>query len=418
MAEAEALAAIGRANRNIGLIRRHGERSVMAVFCIVRLADLEQMAGVLGPESADLAIEEFHTRMQGLLRHSDELIALSARKWALLLKGITSEDHVALAIARLERLLAEPVIMFDQPVMLRVNLGYRVIEGTEQAPERVFWAAEESLEEAKRAGLTATAPHTEEATPAGRNWVLERDLRQALEDGEFHLYFQPKIDARFRNVVGAEALVRWHSRKHGVLGPGQFIETIENSDLAGPFTHFIFKHACALASRWPGTLPVAVNLPPSALIDDSLSHTICDALSIFDLDPDRLEIEITEGTLMRDLPAATARLVALRELGIRISIDDFGTGQSSLAQLRSLPVDQIKIDRSFVNDVLKQPELVRYIIDLARALKLGIVAEGVEEEAQARVLTDLGADSLQGYWIARPMPQESFIDWVCAQGVG
>jgi predicted signal transduction protein with EAL and GGDEF domain len=219
----------------------------------------------------------------GLLRDSDELIPLSARKWALVLKGITSEDHVALVLARLERLLAEPVIILDEPIMLRINLGFRVIDGSEPSPEAIFWLAEQSLEEAKRTGVTARAGQQRLSESAGRNWMLERELHQALEDGEFRLYFQPKIDARFRRVVGAEALVRWHSRKHGVVAPGGFIETIERSDLAAPFTHFIFKHALALACDWPGRISVAVNLPPSALTDDSLSHTICDALAIYDL---------------------------------------------------------------------------------------------------------------------------------------
>lgn len=417
MSEALALISIGRAARNADIIREHGGRTVMAVFCIVRLADIEQMAGAMGPESAEFAIGEFKARMQDALRSADEMIPLSTRTWALLLKGITSEDHVILALARLERLLAEPVIIFDEPVMLRVNLGYQVIEGTEPSPESVFWMAERSLEEAKSAGLIAPKLRASNQKAPGSNWVLERELRQALEDGEFRLHFQPKIDATFRQVVGAEALVRWYSRKRGVVAPGEFIEVIEHSDLAAPFTHFIFKHALALASAWPGELSVAVNLPPSALSDESLSHTICDALAIFDIDPGRLEIEITEGTLMHDLAASTARLAALRKVGVQISIDDFGTGHSSLAQLKSLPVNQIKIDRSFVAEVTQQPELVKYIIDLAHALKLSVVAEGVEQEEQARILKAQGANFLQGYWIAKPMPQEQFIEWLGNQGV-
>lgn len=417
MSEAQALTAIGRASHNVALIQRHGRRRLMAVLCIVRLADLEQMAGALGPESAELACEEFRERLHGLLRDADEMIALSTRKWALLLKGITSEDHVVLAIARLERLLAEPVIIFDEPVMLRVNLGYRVIDGHESSAEALFWGAEQSLEAAKRAGLTAQHAQDTAAEPAARGWLLEAELRQALDDGEFQLYFQPKIDARFHRVVGAEALVRWHSRKHGVVAPGAFIETIERSDLAGPFTHFIFKHALALASDWPGELSVAVNLPPSALADAALPHTIRDALAIFDVAPERLEIEITEGTLMLDPALSRRRLEALRTLGIRISIDDFGTGHSSLAQLRSLPVDHLKIDRSFVADVVAQPELVKYVIDLARALRLTVIAEGVEDEAQAVVLTELGADLLQGYWISRPIDQQTFVAWLNERGV-
>jgi len=417
MSEALALISIGRAARNADIIREHGGRTVMAVFCIVRLADIEQMAGAMGPESAEFAIGEFKARMQDALRSADEMIPLSTRTWALLLKGITSEDHVILALARLERLLAEPVIIFDEPVMLRVNLGYQVIEGTEPSPESVFWMAERSLEEAKSAGLIAPKLRASNQKAPGSNWVLERELRQALEDGEFRLHFQPKIDATFRQVVGAEALVRWYSRKRGVVAPGEFIEVIEHSDLAAPFTHFIFKHALALASAWPGELSVAVNLPPSALSDESLSHTICDALAIFDIDPGRLEIEITEGTLMHDLAASTARLAALRKVGVQISIDDFGTGHSSLAQLKSLPVNQIKIDRSFVAEVTQQPELVKYIIDLAHALKLSVVAEGVEQAEQARILKAQGANFLQGYWIAKPMPQEQFIEWLGNQGV-
>jgi len=339
MSEALALISIGRAARNADIIREHGGRTVMAVFCIVRLADIEQMAGAMGPESAEFAIGEFKARMQDALRSADEMIPLSTRTWALLLKGITSEDHVILALARLERLLAEPVIIFDEPVMLRVNLGYQVIEGTEPSPESVFWMAERSLEEAKSAGLIAPKLRASNQKAPGSNWVLERELRQALEDGQFRLHFQPKIDATFRQVVGAEALVRWYSRKRGVVAPGEFIEVIEHSDLAAPFTHFIFKHALALASAWPGELSVAVNLPPSALSDESLSHTICDALAIFDIDPGRLEIEITEGGLLTHTYATIVTLEQIRALGVSIAMDDFGTGYSSLGYLQRFRFD-------------------------------------------------------------------------------
>jgi len=417
MSEAEAIASIGRAAHNAELIRRHGKRSFKALFCIVRLADLEHMAGVLGPESAELAIGEFEARLKGLLRNTDEMIALSARTWALVLKGITSEDHVHLLIARLERLLAQPVVIFDEPVILRINLGYTVIDGNSEPAESLFWMAERSLEDAKNRGLITSRPKVAEKSTSAKRWALETELRQALDDGEFRLYFQPKLDARFRQIVGAEALVRWHSRRHGIVAPGAFIEVIEASDLAAPFTHFIIKHALALASAWPGDLSVAVNLPPPLLSDASLIHTITDALSIFDFEAGRLEVEVTEGSLMLDVATSRTRLAALRQTGARVSIDDFGTGQSSLALLRTLPVDQLKIDRSFVRDLHEQPELTKYIIDLARALKLTVVAEGVEDEAQARILTEQGADYLQGYWIAKPMPQDTFVEWLGSRGV-
>lgn len=417
VSEAEAIVSIGRTARNVELIRQHGRRSFKALFCIVRLADLEHMAGMLGPESAELAIDEFVSRIRGLLRTSDELIPLSARTWALVLKGITGEDHVLLLIARLERLLAQPVIIFEEPVILKINLGYAVIDGNSESAESVFWMAERALEDAKSSGRIAAAPRATQENSTAKRWALEAELRQALDDGEFRLYFQPKLDARFRRIVGAEALVRWHSRRRGIVPPGAFIEVVEASDLAAPFTHFIFKHALALASAWPGELSVAVNLPPVLLSDVSLIHTITDAISIFDFEAERLEVEVTEGSLMQDLATSRARLAALRATGARVSIDDFGTGQSSLAQLRTLPLDQLKIDRSFVKDLDQQPELTKYIIDLARALKLTVVAEGVETEAQAQTLTEQGADYLQGYWIAKPMPQDTFVEWLGSRGV-
>jgi EAL domain-containing protein (putative c-di-GMP-specific phosphodiesterase class I) len=243
---------------------------------------------------------------------------------------------------------------------------------------------------------------------------LESELRAAIELGEFELYYQPYVDLESRTVVGLEALVRWHHPTRGLLLPAEFIPTAEETGLIVPLGRWIIARACAQAAVWRADAPdrplsISVNLSPRQLHDPELLTLASQVLADSGLPPGVLTIEITENLLLGDAELAGRRLAELRALGVQVAVDDFGTGYSSLAYLRRYPVDVLKIDRSFVDpmtDGPRQAALVRSIVDLASALEVDTVAEGVERSEQASALSGLGCRVAQGFYFARPQPAD------------
>jgi EAL domain-containing protein (putative c-di-GMP-specific phosphodiesterase class I) len=241
---------------------------------------------------------------------------------------------------------------------------------------------------------------------------LETQLRRAVELGQFELQYQPFQDLRTGRMVGAEALVRWRHPRRGLLPPADFISAAEETGLIVPLGRWILEEACTQAARWRSRYgraapSVSVNLSPRQLQDPELLTCVSRTLSRAGLDGGALHVEITESLLMSDSDLAGRKLAELRALGVGVAIDDFGTGYSSLAYLRRYPVDVLKIDQSFVAPLLEGPRpaaLVRSIIELARALEVTTVAEGVENAEQARILRDLGCHIAQGFFLCRPQP--------------
>ena len=232
-----------------------------------------------------------------------------------------------------------------------------------------------------------------------------------MELGELELYFQPKIHAGFRNLLGAEALMRWHTSEKEVLTPDRFIGVAERNEVIRPMTWWAIKSAISRLSRWPDGLSIAVNVPPTLLLDDEILAVVRDSLEIHGVRAQRLNLEVTESVMVDNQAIMFTQLVRLRKLGVRISIDDFGTGFSSMAYFRDLPADEIKIDKGFVIPMLssaKDHAIVKAVIDLAHNFSLKVVAEGVEDEDIATRLTNLRCDILQGYHFDRPILIEDF----------
>jgi EAL domain-containing protein (putative c-di-GMP-specific phosphodiesterase class I) len=243
----------------------------------------------------------------------------------------------------------------------------------------------------------------------------ERELVQALEGalerGEFHLYFQPKVHAGYRSLLGAEALMRWHTRNRQVMTPDHFIAAAERNEVIKPMSWWAIKAAVARLARWPEQLSMSVNITPPLLMDHDILSVISDSLAIHDVASSRLCLEVTESVMVDSPEIVMSQLNKLREIGVKISLDDFGTGFCSLAYLSDLPVDEIKIDKSFVMRMLdsdKDHAIVKAVIDLAHNFSLRVVAEGVENVQIADRLADLGCDVLQGYVFDRPLTAEDF----------
>jgi EAL domain-containing protein (putative c-di-GMP-specific phosphodiesterase class I) len=243
------------------------------------------------------------------------------------------------------------------------------------------------------------------------------DLPRALSADEIVLHYQPIVALGDGSIRGAEGLVRWEHPRHGLLGPASFMQVVEQTGLIAPLTRHVLDRAISQCARWRdsgGALSVAVNLSVRNLLDQDLADDVGSLLDRHGLPPDALQLEITESMIMTDPDSSLRTLVELSDLGVELSVDDFGTGYSSLANLRRLPLDQLKIDRSFVTPMLKDESdliIVRSTINLAHDLGLRIVAEGVEDRPTLIRLASLGADLAQGYHLSRPLPVPAFDDW-------
>jgi EAL domain-containing protein (putative c-di-GMP-specific phosphodiesterase class I) len=249
--------------------------------------------------------------------------------------------------------------------------------------------------------------------------VMEGELAQALERGEFELYFQPQVSARTDEIVGAEALIRWHHPTRGLLQPGAFIPVAEQQRLMLPIGQWVLREAARCAARWDGwglrVAPVAVNLSSMQFQSAQFVESVAQVLREEGVDGSLIELELTERMLMDDLADVGAKLRRLAALGIRVSVDDFGTGYSSLGHLKELPIDKMKIDASFVKDLpgnRGSSAITRAIIQMARSLGITAIAEGVETEEQRSFLALNGCDELQGELISRPLSCADFEAWV------
>jgi predicted signal transduction protein with EAL and GGDEF domain len=236
---------------------------------------------------------------------------------------------------------------------------------------------------------------------------LELDLRKALVEQEFELFYQPIVDLEANQVSGFEALLRWNHPTGGLIGPGDFIPIAEDMGLIIPLGEWVLRQACLEAAGWPDDVKVAVNLSPAQFKSKTLALAVTSALAASGLSPSRLELEITESVLLQDNETVRGILHQLRELGVRISMDDFGTGYSSLSYLRSFPFDKIKIDQSFVRDMCLHDDsgaIVRAVAGLGKNLGMATTAEGVETNEQLGRLREEGCTEVQGYLFSRPLP--------------
>jgi EAL domain-containing protein (putative c-di-GMP-specific phosphodiesterase class I) len=236
--------------------------------------------------------------------------------------------------------------------------------------------------------------------------TLEIDLRRALARGEFALHYQPQLNIKNRRIVGFEALLRWNHPNRGLVLPSEFIALAEETGLIVPIGEWVLRTACADAAQWPADYSIAVNLSPVQFGSSKLVEAVQTAIAHARLDPQRLELEITESILLHNNGSTLATLHRLREIGVRISMDDFGTGYSSLSYLRSFPFDKIKIDRSFVMEVTRNEEcraIVRAIVSLGKSLGIATTAEGVETDAQLDYITTEGCDEVQGFLVSLPL---------------
>src|SRR4051812_13045352 len=387
----------------------------------VLLLDLDRFTDVndsLGHRYGDELLRQFGTRIGQVLRPDDTLARLSGDEYAVLLPRIGAEEATILA----ERIIAsvhQSFTLDDVSVDVEVSVGIAIAPAHADAAEELLRCADTALRAAKnaKAGLMVYRPEMRVHDPS--RLLLLGDLRRALDvDDQLTLHYQPKVDLRFGEVCGVEALIRWHHPSRGMVVPVDFIPIAESTGLIHRLTTYVLRQAIRQAREWLDAglhLPVAVNLSPRCLHDPALVTRVTGLLDEYALPPALLRLEVTETTIMTNPALALTTLTMLHELGVGLSIDDYGTGYSSMAYLGRLPVDELKVDRTFVLRMTGDDSdavLVRGAIDLGHNLGLTVVAEGVEGDEHVAALRGLGCDIAQGYHYARPMPPSELTRWV------
>jgi diguanylate cyclase len=382
----------------------------------------KEVNDVFGHGNGDLVLIEVAHRLISRIRPHDTVTRLGGDEYAVLLSGMDGEEAEETS-KRLADALARPFDLGGIHVDLEVSIGIAT-SGPGDDSATVMRKADTAMYHAKeqrlgRAAFSEDNPMLVGAALTGNRLDLLGDLRRALQEHEIVLHYQPKVDLTSGKMVGVEALARWQHPERGLLQPSAFIEMVERTNLGLQFTHEVLSMALAQNRAWTDMgldVPVAVNLSPRCLLDPTLPATVAASLAEHGVSPRMLVLEITEMTIVSNPEVTGEILRKLRSLGIKVSLDDFGTGYSSLSYLKDLPIDELKIDRSFVRHLTEEGSrdsiLVRATVELAHNLGLSVVAEGVEDADTQRRLGALDCDLAQGFHFARPMPAAELGAWL------
>jgi len=379
---------------------------------VVMLFDLDNFKDVndtQGHDAGDKLLQDLASRLSFFRKTSETLYRLGGDEFALVSHDLTEEMALERAKVIREK-ISQPYQIYDSLIQIGACIGIVISDG-ESRTDYLYKCADLALYEAKKEGsgnVQVFRPGLLQRQQENKSF--EDDLMQALNKGEFRVYYQPIADTMNGEIYGYEALVRWFHPLRGSVPPTEFIPVAEKIGLINQLGEWVLRTACEAAASWSSPLKVSVNVSPVQLMNNSLTDTVVTILRTTGLDPYRLDLEITESDVFNENTRSLEILSQLRELGVQISIDDFGTGYSSLSRLSYFPFDKIKIDRSFVINIPDQKDdldIVRLIISMGKSLHMRIVAEGVETEEQLQSLRKLGCDLVQGYLIGKPGPLSS-----------
>ena len=408
---------LDRLQRAMGRASRH-DRQMAALF--LDLDRFKQINDTLGHSTGDRLLRAVAGRLAKCLRQGDTVARLGGDEFAILLEDLDHPEDVAPILEKLMAAMHHPFVLEGHELFLSFSIGIGMYPQDGGDAETLLRNADTAMYRAKAEGRSGYRFYTADMNArAFERLDLESRLRRALERNEFVLHYQPKLDLGTGLVVGVEALLRWRHPDHGLVPPGEFIPTLEDTGMIVPVGRWVLQEACHQARAWQQaglpSLTMAVNVSTHQFRRDDVCALVREALAGHAIHPADLELEITESALMDDVGRAAASIRQLRDQGVRVAIDDFGTGYSSLAYLKRFAINSLKIDRAFVRDVCDNHDdaaIVAAVLAMAQRLQLQVVAEGVETRDQLEFLRGEGCDQMQGYLLARPMPASQLPGWL------
>jgi len=404
------------------LLARHiisvHDHKVKLALLIIDINRFDRVNRLYDYPAGDLVLKQFSKLLFEVKRKQDYLARIGDNRFALILINIMNAGHAKLAAQKILRLLQVPFEIGTDKILIEATIGISLCPLHASKTTALLKESEIALESARKnkqfIGITETS--TEELL--SDTWDVELAIDEALQTQQFSIYYQPKVSLQTGKPMGAEALLRWNHRSRGFISPAVFIPIAEKTGHIKPITSWILNSVLRHSSKWTtkwGKLSVSANIPPDLIFQLDLKDFVHNAIKLWGNDNITLILEIIERSLVEDTARCFEILKELQSMGVKISIDDFGTGYSSLAYFKSLPINELKIDQSFVFDLVKDranENLVRLMIDLAHSFQLQTVAEGVEDGETYNALKTMGCNMVQGYYIAKPMPHEEFENWL------
>lgn len=413
-----------RLEREVARSRREDRR--LAVL-FMDLDGFKKVNDTMGHGTGDLILQWATDRLRQSTRPSDlvsrvesaaesELARLGGDEFTVLLPNLAQSEDALIIAHRIREAMRRPFHLEGREVVLTTSIGIALCPDDGESADVLLKHADTAMYHAKEQGRDNCQFYSTSLTQhAMQRMNLESDLRLAVERNEFFLYYQPQLDLQSGRILSVEALIRWQHPTQGLVSPMSFIPVAEENGLIVPIGEWVLRTACFDAAAWRAAghaLRVAVNLSPLQFRHPGLVQTVQEILDATGLPPELLELEVTEGALMEDSEITLATLHALRSHGMHLSLDDFGTGYSSMSYLTRLPLNNLKVDQSFVRNLPHDKEslaIVRAIVSLAKAIGLTVTAEGIEDLAQARVLQSFACEMLQGYYISKPISAQALL---------
>jgi len=395
-----------------------------AAMLLIDLDHFKNINDSLGHDLGDELLQMVARRLDGLIPATSRPIRLGGDEFAVFCSGLSREQNEAQSVAiemarRVRKVITKPYRIAEHELVVGASIGISIFDETLPYLSDIMKRADMALYKAKSVGrnsIEVFAPSLKKV--ADQRLVIDKGMRLAIENGDIELYFQPQVDTNDR-LVGAEVLSRWRHPDYGEIAPAQFIKVAEETGLIHSLGDYVLLRACQYLVTWDASLPqspanISINVSPWQLDNPGFTKRMMDIIEETGVDTSRIILEITESTFMRDIASVSAKLKELSEAGITFSIDDFGTGYSTLALLKDLAIHELKIDKSFVHGMSHEhnKKLIETIVAIARLMDLRIVAEGVETNAQQKVLISLGCDIFQGFLFGRPLPKSRFVSWM------
>lgn len=371
-----------------------------------------------GFDIGDQFIEEIFQRLTNISRKQDMVLRYSASEFLILIRNLQGEGHADLAAIRILREFEDSFHIGGKQIKVDANVGGAIFPFHGRDPASLCLSLEHALLESRNIPEDYYIYPNKSGQDDITRWDIRSELKIALEKDQFELHFQPQIDLKTGLVIGAEALLRWKHPVRGFISPADFIPIAEQDELIHEITVWIVHNALWLVREWPtgpNKLKVSVNLSTKSFEQEGLIESISDTMAIFDTEPGQLTLEVTESSIVKDMDTAIEILNDLISKGINVAIDDFGTGYSSFTYFKHIPASELKIDQTFVTNMLSDKvdlHIVRSIIDMAHGFGLKVVAEGIDNRETYEMLNSLDCDIAQGYYVSEPLSNKKLIEWV------